>query len=91
MPQHEKQVLDWIYSALELTGLELTAHNVGALYRLIVHESGGKSPELRGEFGYGDPYDPVVQIAASINYQLARYGEIIDFYAPLEEGGTCNQ
>jgi hypothetical protein len=95
-------VNDWVIAGLEAAGLDPTPEAIASLTTLIGQESGGDPnavspdgaqgilqlmPETWSQYSVGgDVFDPVANIAASIRYQLARYGALVDT-APYAKGG----
>jgi hypothetical protein len=95
-------VNDWVIAGLEAAGLDPTPEAIATLTTLIGQESGGDPsavspdgaqgilqlmPETWSQYSVGgDVFDPVANIAASIRYQLARYGALVDT-APYAKGG----
>jgi hypothetical protein len=102
MPPIGNTTDDWIIAALEGMGMDPTPETIATISMLMMQESGGDPaavspdgatgvmqlmPETWDAYNVGgDITDPVANIMASINYQLARYGGLVDF-SPYKDGG----
>jgi hypothetical protein len=93
---------DWIIKALQGLGMDTDEASIAMLESLMSKESSGdpNATGPNGEYGLmqlmpetwaqwnvgGDPYDPVANLMASINYQMGRYGMLVD-HSPYAKGG----
>jgi len=93
---------DWIVAALNGLGMDASPEAIATIESLMMQESGGDPnaynpsgasglmqmmPDTFAAYSQGgDIWDPVSNIMASITYQMARYGYLVDT-APYAQGG----
>jgi hypothetical protein len=97
-------VRDWAIAGLNAAGMDASEEAIAAIEALANCESGGNPsatspdgamglmqlmPDTWDLYGSGgDPYEPVANIVASIGYQMARYGYLVET-CPYDKGGLA--